>query len=388
MNKCSLRDYEEDVYRCIRCGFCRAVCPVLQEEDMNETVGPRSFVLTARGLITNELRPSGKMGELIYECVECGACNVKCPPGVKIEEIIGAVRDTLVRSHSKPPRNIKSLIDSVQERRRLYDGQPDDETTHGLLDKPAKEKADVLYYVGCAASQLERDQARSMIRILEKAGTDFTILRNEECCGLPLSTLGFRELFVERAEKNAQMFEQVEASTVVTTCPGCYKTFSRLYPQRAKPHRILHSSQFIKDLIEQKKIVPMEPVRKRLTYHDPCDLGRHMGVFDPPRDVIKSIPDVEFVEAKRNRMEAQCCGAGAGFTLAYPELAKSINATRLRKDIQNIGAEMLVTSCPNCAHLFREVVRSIENTDLKSIDVVDLTELVARSIKGEHARPD
>jgi glycolate oxidase len=216
-----------------------------------------------------------------------------------------------------------------------------------------------------------------MIKILEKAKIDFTILRNEECCGLPLSTLGFRELFFERAEKNAKMFERVEASTIVTTCPGCYKTFSKLYPQHAKPHRILHSSQFIKDLIEQKKIVPTEPVRKKLTYHDPCDLGRHMGVFDPPRDVIRSIPNVEFIEAKKNRMEAQCCGAGGGFSFAYPEISRNICMTRLKNDILPTGAEIIVTSCPNCTHHFRQTIKFVPDDPLAKIRIIDLTQFVA-----------
>ncbi len=378
----NLEDYEEDTYRCIRCGFCRAVCPVLQEDDMNELVGPRSFVLTAKGVITRDLKPSLKMAERIYQCIECGACNAKCPPGVKIEEIIRATRNRTVESRIQPPRNIKSLINSINRYGRLYNVRSDDESNRKRpLNRAIKQEADVLYYIGCAASQLESDQAKAMIQIMQKAQVDFTVLKEEACCGLPLYTHGFRELFDEKIEKNIEIFQQVKASTLVTTCPGCFRAFSELYPKTNNSYNVLHSSQFIKSLIENGDIRLSKSINNNVTYHDPCDLGRHMGLFDPPREVIKSIPNINFIEVKRNRVEAQCCGAGGGFALAYPNIAKSICATRLKMDVEPTGAETLVTSCPNCTHHFKETINSFKNDYVRKIGVTDLTELIAAILK-------
>jgi glycolate oxidase len=374
----NLKDYEEDIYRCIRCGFCRAVCPVLQEEDMNEIVGPRSFVLTAKGIVTNNLKPSESMAEKIYECMECGACNVKCPPGVKIEQIIRAARNRLIESGVDAPKHVQLLIDSIVDDGRLHTQSKDKSNQNILSDLPIEEKADVLYYVGCAAHQLEPNQVNAMIQILQKAHVDFTVLEKEECCGLPLLNYGLTGLFDDRVDKNMKMFKRAHASTIVTTCPGCYRAFSELYPKNSL--KMQHSSQFIKELIENRKIGISKSVQKKITYHDPCDLGRHSGIFDPPRDIIRLIPNVEFVEIKRNRIEAQCCGAGAGFALAYPEISRRICSKRLEKDINPTGAEILVTSCPNCTHQFKETIQSIGDSVLKSANVLDITELVAKTI--------
>jgi glycolate oxidase len=367
-----LGSYEQNLYQCIRCGFCRAACPVLQEDDMNELVGPRSFVLTAKGMVTNELKPSTRMAENIYQCMECGACNVKCPPGVKIEEIIRATRNQLVKSRTKIPPNVKTLVETIHR-----DGQLYDQTRKKPIDSSTKEKADVVYYMGCAASNLEPGQVRAMSQIFQKAQIDFTIMKEEKCCGLPFYNSGFEELFEERANANMKMFRQTGASTIVTTCPGCYRTFSKLYPNDMSSFQVFHSSQFLKNLIDNGRISPTKMFPKKVTYHDPCDLGRHTGVFDPPREVIKSIPSIELIEAKRNRMETLCCGAGGGFSFAYPEISKKICTTRLRKDILPTGADVLVTSCPNCTHHFRQTIQSAQDDALAKIKIMDLTELMA-----------
>ncbi len=349
---------------------------------MNELVGPRSFILTAKGFITGDLKPSTKTAERLYQCIECGACNVKCPPGVRIEEIVRATRNQLIKSGTSPPKNIQALIDSITYKGRLYTSEKDEKSTQNFsFDQPIKEKADILYYIGCSASQLERKQAKAMIKILQKAQVNFTVLKEELCCGLPLLIFGFEELFIERAEKNTEMFKQLDASTIVTTCPGCYRVFSELYPKVVRSLLVQHSSEFIKRLIENGDIELSNNIDKKITYHDPCHLSRHKGLVDPPRNVIRFIPHIEFVEAKRNLTNTQCCGAGAGFALAYPEIAKKICTTRLRRDIEPIGAEILVSSCPNCIHHFKKTIKFTGNTNLENIEVIDLTELVAASLK-------
>jgi glycolate oxidase len=348
---------------------------------MNEIVAPRSFVLTAKGILTGDLKPSSNMAENIYQCVECGACNVKCPPGVKIEEIVNATRNRLIDSGIQPPTNIKKIKETIKHQGRLH-GETGYKSVKKIarapFNAPIKEEADVLYYLGCTASQLELDQARAMIMILKKAQVDFTVIKDEVCCGLPLYVQGFKELFDKKAEENMDIFNQLKPSTIITTCPGCYRAFSKLYPKAFGATKINHSTQFISNLIEEGDLKLSTKIQRKITYHDPCDLGRHSGLFDPPREVIKAFPNVQFIESNRNRMESQCCGAGGGFASAYPEIAKSICATRLRKDIEPTEAEMLVTSCPNCVHQFKETVNSIKNIN---IEVFDLTELVANSIK-------
>ncbi|MFW9906770.1 MAG: (Fe-S)-binding protein [Candidatus Thorarchaeota archaeon] len=379
MDRIRLKDYEEDIFRCIRCGFCRAVCPVLQVEDMNEIVGPRSFVLTGKGLITHSLKPTSNIADRVYQCIECGACDQKCPPGVRIEEIVRSTRTQLIESQISPPKNIQTIIDSIQRTGRLDTTQLTNKT-RTVFEAPIERKAEVLYYIGCAASQFERKQAQAMIKILQKAEIDFTILKGEECCGLPLLIHGFRDLFNEQALQNSKIFNHLNVSTIVTTCPGCYRTFSQLYPDTDSTFTIEHSSEFISNLITNGQINLSKNINKTITYHDPCDLSRHSNISDHPREILKKIPGAEFIEASKNKMEVQCCGAGGGFSLAYPEIAKKIGKQRLISDVIPTGADILVSSCPNCIHHFKDTIQNIKNEKRKKLEILDITELVLQTL--------
>ena len=227
------------------------------------------------------------------------------------------------------------------------------------LSKEAQisKNGDILYFVGCLPyfdvifkniKVKTLNTAKSVIRILNKAGIEPVILKNERCCGHDLHFIGDRENFEKLARLNVSAIKKTNAKKVVTSCPECYRTLKLDYPKIVDDFdiEILHISEFLAELIENDKIeLPLEFKNKKVTYHDSCRLGRHMGVYDPPRTVIDSIPDIELVEMEKNRENALCCGVNSWLNCG--QLSKQIQLNRL-KEAKATGANWLITSCPKC----------------------------------------
>jgi heterodisulfide reductase subunit D len=242
------------------------------------------------------------------------------------------------------------------------------------------EKAEVLYWVGCTASYRVKETARATIDILQKAGVNYTLLGMAEgCCGSVLLRTG-QNVSVEKeiAEANVEKIVATGAKTLVTSCAGCYRTFHEDYKSiiGKLPFEVLHISEYLERLINEGKVRFMTELPMKVTYHDPCHLGRHVGVYEPPRNVIKRIPGVTLTEMAKNREESRCCGAGGGLRSAYRELSIRIAADRLESDALPTGAEALVTPCPFCVLNFKDAV----NTYGAKIEIIDLVELVSKAL--------
>jgi Fe-S oxidoreductase len=204
----------------------------------------------------------------------------------------------------------------------------------------------------------------------------------EGCCGFPLFTIGYRDEFIEEARKNVEKISSENIGRLVTVCPACYRTFRELYAHvEALSIEILHISEFIKELIEAGRI-KFKELPLTITYHDPCHLGRHMGLYDQPRDVIRSIPGIKLVEMTKNKAESRCCGAGGALRFSFPVLSTSIAATKVRLDIAPTKAEALVTACPACVRNLKDGITKAEVLyGIEKIEVLDLVQLVARALK-------
>jgi len=383
---------------CTRCGECTATCPTGGEAQEIELVTPRGKILRLRDFYRRQYGlkakllgapeiPEDELKELTsraYECTICGQCKTVCPAHLDTIEMWENMREFLVANGLAPLPAHEQIIKSIEN----YDNpwmQPRTQRSRWSkrIEKDVKvkdalkEKPEVLFFVGCTAAYDPniKDMAVDTARVLAKAKVDFGTLGNDEgCCGSTLMRTGLVDSARRTVEKNIRLFESAGSSTIVTSCAGCYKTLRQDYPKVGKVGaRIVHITQFVNELIDQTKLVLDSKVEGKVTYHDPCHLGRHNNLYDDPRRVLESIPGVKLVEMERNRDESRCCGAGGGVKTAFPELAEKISALRV-EDAERTGADILVTSCPFCYQSLKASIDA-KRSKLKMMDLMELVRM-------------
>lgn len=237
---------------------------------------------------------------------------------------------------------------------------------------------DVLYYVGCTASYdiNVKEVGINTINILDALGIKFGILGKEEkCCGSVLLRIGNRE-FERLSSFNIELFNSLNVKMLVTSCAGCYRTIANDYRKMgALNMEVLHTTQLIARLLRKNEIKFTEEVPCKVTFHDPCHMGRHSDVYDDPREVMAKIPGVEFVEMHRHREFSRCCGAGGGLKAGFGDIQNLMAQERIR-DAEKTGAGKLVSNCPFCYQGLQIGINAIDST----VKMTDITELVARAM--------
>lgn len=385
---------------CTRCGECTATCPTGGEAQDIELVTPRGKILRLRefyrrqyGLRATLLGPrevtEEELKELTaraYECTICGQCKSVCPAHLDTIEMWENMREFLVENGLGPLEAHQQIVKSIEN----YDNpwmQPRSQRSRWSkrierevrIKDALKERPEILYFVGCTAAfdPNIKEMAINTARVLGKAGLDFGTLGNDEgCCGSTLLRTGLRENARKMAEKNIELFERADSKVIVTSCAGCFKTIKQDYPRLGKVRpKVVHITQLVNELIDNGKLKLERRVEGKVTFHDPCHLGRHNGLYEEPRRILKGIPGVELVEMERSRSEARCCGAGGGVKTAYPDLAQKISLLRVQ-DAERTGASNLVTSCPFC---YQSLKASIDSSGSR-LRMMDLMEFVVQSI--------
>jgi len=236
---------------------------------------------------------------------------------------------------------------------------------------------EVLYWVGCTASLRVPEVAKSTTKILEEANVDYTILGVDEgCCGGILKRTGFTSEFKKVAEKTAKTVEKTGCGRLITSCAGCYRTFKKDYPETIKSFKVepVHMVEVLADLVYNGRL-RLKDFPKTITYHDPCHIGRHLGLYSQPRKAIQAIPKAKFVEMERSMEEARCCGAGGGVRGAFKNLTVAIASERIR-DAERVKADVLVTACPFCLLNLKDAAKQVNS----KLEILDITELFARLI--------
>lgn len=390
----TLDSVKEWLYGCSRCGTCKEVlnifdpsCPAGERYQL-ESYFPSGKIAIARAVYTGALTlEDDDVRERIYACTGCLSCEQQC--GVyhhqHIFETIQAVRTEAVTQGLLNP-GYMVMVDSLKKEDNVL-GKPKAERgdwTKGIKVKNASaEKVDILYHAGCMLSFDPElwEIPKGAIKIMQAAGANVGIMgREESCCGGRAFEMGYLGEFTKYAEHFLETVSALGVSTVVTSCSDGYSTFKSLYPRvniQMKPE-VLHFVEYLDRMLKEGKIRFSRKVPMKVTYHDPCHLGRHVspGVYEPPRNILKSIPGIELVEMRRNKENAWCCGAGAGVKQANPELALWTANERL-KEAQATGAAALVTACPWCIRNFKDAVKEFGTT----IEVYDVAELAQKAIK-------
>jgi Fe-S oxidoreductase/nitrate reductase gamma subunit len=387
-----------DLDACTNCGRCQDACPAWAT---GKPLSPRKVVqdlkvhmLKAVNLQANQTEDVPTLvGEApneaeIWACTTCGACQETCP--VYVEHIVKIIdlRRNLVMALSKMPETAQLMLRNMQSRGHPWAGIQSlrlrGDWTSGLELKLLAEgdSANTLFWVGCTGALAERNVAAtlSMTRVLKVAGVDFAVLGEAEtCCGDPARRAGYEFQFQIMAEQNIEIFKSYSIKEIITSCPHCYNTIKNEYPRYGGDFKVVHYTQLIADLIRQGKLKLTRELNSKLTYQDPCYLGRYNKVYLEPRRILRAIPKTRLKEMGRSRDTSFCCGGGGGhmWIEEQPGTPK-INQMRL-EDVLKTGAETVVTACPYCLQMFEE---SIEHKEMKdSLKARDLVEIVEAAMK-------
>jgi Fe-S oxidoreductase len=403
-----------DGYACTWCGRCHTVCPA---QLSGKPLSPRELILGMKEHLlevgpdllkaktatvpavddkaasdepdaTPENPGKALIGGVISEdaiwaCTTCWACQEVCPTNNEpMNKIIELRRHLQMAAVTETARD---SLKNIRVRGTPWRGTMYARTdwAEGLDIKIIGEDShvDVLYWVGCTEALEDRSLkvAQAVAKLMKQAGVNFGILGEEEmCCGDPARRLGAEHLFQMLAMNNIQLFSSYNIKKIVTACPHCFNTLKNEYPQLGGQFEVIHHSQLIADLIRGNMLKINQAKEAVITYHDACYLGRYNDIYQPPRQILKSIPGVALVEMEQNRKDGFCCGGGGGRMWLEEEIGQRISEMRLSQAI-NTQAQVMATACPFCLQMFEDAAR-VKEVD-ESLKIKDIAELVAEALE-------
>ncbi len=365
--------------KCLTCQVCSGYCTVGHAFNNVETWSSKGRTILTRALSNGDLQPTPKLAEVLYSCSLCGFCFAECfENNTQVRKAIMDARHRIVQQGATPEiflATAKTISETGDP-----SGTPLSKRTAWTQQLPQKgvfpDKAPVLYWAGCVASTRTPNTPKALGNILNRAQVDFTYLGEKEgCCGYVMLAAGLWSEARQNALQVTERLRQTEAETLITTCAGCYYTFTKMYPEILHielPCKVMHATQFVEHLIKEKSLVP-HSLNLKVTYHDPCSLGRHSNVYDAPRNVLKAMPKLDFVEMPLSRNRSRCCGAGGGLWSFNNTLAMSCATERLINDVAPLGASALATACPTC-HINLRNAAARKTSTIKVYDVVEIVE--------------
>ncbi|MAG31737.1 MAG: hypothetical protein CL908_12690 [Deltaproteobacteria bacterium] len=383
-----LEKLREMAFVCNRCGACREkfsadmtqtpafrVCPVREHDGGFEHQCARGKLTIAQAILEGELDYSEELIESIYTDPDCGLCTWVCDslPVLDPVAVWRAMKRDIAAS-DRLPEPLRERDARIRSTRNTFGSKDDRAEWASTLDLPRE--GELLYFAGCYASYTQTEIARATIAILRHLGLAPAYLGELEwCCGVTQFDDGSMGLAEEVARHNISAIEASGATRVLTSCAECFKTLKLEYPPLVGnlSFEVVHTSEFFADLLQEGSLqLDGKLPETRVTFHDPCHLGRHGGVFDPPRSLLAAIPGVDLVEMERHREYAWCCGYGADLVNSMqPDLASRISEDRMA-EARETGAEALVTACPRCA-------RGLSKAG-DGMQVYDLAVALARSL--------
>jgi Fe-S oxidoreductase len=376
-----------DFYTCTECGRCSDNCPAFIT---GKLLSPKQLTLDLReqlyghGPKPKDLVPEVIKPEVLWACTTCRACEEQCPVNITYVDKIVQMRRNLVTIRGEFPSELQKPFTGMETNGNPWNLARMDRGawTEGLDVKRMADKpdAEVLFWVGCAASYDDRAKkiARATAQLLAQAGVDFAILADEETCtGDPARRSGNEYLFSMLAETNAATLngykEKGGARRVITTCPHCFNTLANEYPDFGVKLEVIHHADFLLGLLAEKKLVPKAGVRGKVAYHDSCYLGRYNDIYESPRAALARIPGVEVVEVPHwNKKRGLCCGAGGAQMWMEEQNKDRVNVKRTLQ-LLDTGAKTIASACPFCMTMLTDGVKAqSKEEEVKNLDIAEL----------------
>ncbi len=355
MDKKDLEQYAEDIYTCnrTRCAFCVSECPIYRIKGL-EAYSSRGKMMVARGLLEGIIEPSAEVEGLLQDCVLCGYCEARC--ALNNLEIFTLLRQRMVEEGLYASEHKEKALKILEEGR--------------LFDRPAdiRREGTVPLYLGCLY-QNRPIEVNTIISVLERCGID-PLVADEACCGYIVEATGFSEEFYGIHERFKETYGPHLGGEILTLCPTCTITLKDRYGLNVK-HAIVAVAERI------GKLNPRQ-LKLKATYHDPCHLGRMLGVFEEPRAILQAL-GVELVEMQHNRVFSTCCGGGGGVADIDQELSLEVAKNRIR-DALALGVENIVTLCPTCEPTLLRGASRLANEVGVFVDVRDLWDLLDEAL--------
>jgi Fe-S oxidoreductase len=409
-----------DLGTCTECGRCQSQCPAWVT---GKPLSPKQLILDLRDhafakapyLLADE---DGRVGlsaavlaeaerplvggedvngvidpEVIWACTNCGACVNECPVDIEHIDHINGMRRHQVLIESAFPTEATTMLNNLErrgnpwgmaeDRRADWIGELDFEVP--VVDGEISADIEYLYWVGCAGALEDRAKkaTKAIAELLHVAGVKFAVLGPAEACtGDPARRLGNEFVFSMLAQQNIETLNEAKVKKVIASCPHCFNTISREYPQLGGNYEVIHHTQLLARLVEEGKLTPVTPVEEKITYHDPCFLGRHNKVYTPPRSIIDAVPGTTAEEMHRCKGKGFCCGAGGARMWLEERTGKRINEERIDEALA-LDPDTVTTACPYCMVMLGDAVnaKKAAGQAKQTLEVIDVAQLLVRAIK-------
>ena len=409
-----------DMATCTECGRCQSQCPAWATGkplspkqvilDLRDHAFAKAPYLLAASDDEREKLPDdvkkeaerplvGKDGgvidpDVIWSCTNCGACVEECPVDIEHIDHIDGMRRHQVLIESAFPVEAAGMLRNLENkgdpwgmgemRRAEWITELDFEIP--VVDGTIDPEIEYLFWVGCAGALEDRAKktTKAIATLLHTAGVKFAVLGPAETCtGDPARRIGNEFVFSMLAQQNVETLNEAGAKKVVASCPHCFNTISREYPQLGGNYEVIHHTQLLARLVAEGRLQPVTPVEEKLTYHDPCFLGRHNKVYTPPREILDAVPGVEATEMHRCKERGFCCGAGGARMWMEERIGKRINTERIEEALA-LEPDTISTACPYCLVMLGDAVAAKKSSGdaPDTLEVVDVAQLLARSVRS------
>ena len=394
----------DNISMCTHCGNCKEgyewgynqnfaekLCVQGEKYHFDSYLGSRGKMAIAKALLSNRIKMDDAVSHVLFTCTTCGACQQMCETDVKdyLLRTFEALRAEAWKAGVAIPPAIKKWSETIGTNYNPYlephskrlDWLPSD------LKSSLPKKASYIYFAGCTASYRQKEVALATVKLLKNLKVDFTVAEDEWCCASPLLRTGQFDVAKQFVEHNGALPDKYGASAFITTCAGCFRTISRDYqmdaPQgyvdkfgKVTNAKVVHTTQLVEDMLKKGEIEFTGQYKHKVTYHDPCHLGRHAEIYETPREVLKAIPGVELVEMYRNRKFSYCCGAGGGVRGGFADYSLECASKRVN-EAAGTGAEVLTSTCPFCWRNLSDAIE-MNKMPMKMLDIIQILEPIAK----------
>lgn len=397
-----------DLVSCTECGRCQEQCPAW---NTGKPLSPKLLVMDLRESIFHAatlaksgsvekipeelpLVPDAISEDVLWSCTTCGACVEACPVDIEHVDTIVDMRRFQVLMESNFPSEANLMLRNIENQgdpwglggSKREDWLKELDFEIPVVTGEIPEEIEYLFWVGCAGALDERARkvTVTIARLLYRSGVSFAVLgAKESCTGDPARRLGNEYLFQMQAMQNIEVLKQAKVKKVVASCPHCFNSIAREYPSLGGNFEVMHHTQLLERLIASQKVAP-GVFESKVTYHDPCYLGRHNEVYDEPRGVLSAIRGVESVEMHRHRSKSFCCGAGGSRMWLEEKIGKRINLERTDQALST-GANVISTACPFCMIMLDDAVkaRTAEGATAEGKEVLDVAQILERSMDAD-----